>query len=774
MNKGVVFTLVMISLALVAFARTGGPDAFGYRFIDSDEGSSVSFEWIDISATGSSGPSGDDSRMTVTLPENFEWYGIEYNQVTICTNGWTCFGSVSTSDLSVDTIPDTDSPQNVMALNYMDLYASSSSSDILYQDMGDGRFVISYLDVYELSYSSNRFKMQIVIDFNRRSVQYNYLDVTPLSSSYREGVIGIEDNTGTIGLFYGFHTNTTSALHDSLSILFRSNLVVNAPYFNNCYVSDDFETGGSEIWELGRPMTGPDMPPSFPYCWCTITDGDYPPAADGYLYMPRMDIHDAGQPIFDWYQWYDIDSAGDGGVVEVSSNDGITWTQVTPEQGYPCPALEPGSALSGQPAYTGTSDGWEYQSVDLSDWVTAGEVRVRFRFASDASGEAPGWFIDDVGLTEAYGVIKGNVDLGYTTDESGALVQISSLDITDLTDVTGNYMLDRVKVGTWNVSCTKAGFAGDVEVGVAVARDETVTVDFYLPPILLATNFDSTDAGGVSDPSGAWQWGEPDSVLGPPYPAEGPEGTDSLCWGTNLSGNYTNNANWGLEFTVPLLADYPAMTIWHWYKLAGEYVGYLWDGAVVMCRSINDSDFTIVEPVEGYDGPVSDHNPWIGGERAFGGEDNGNFWHYNKFYLYEWAMDTAVIRFQLSADGAGTNRGWYIDNLVIVDDPSGTSWVAEEYKVPEEISMNAFPNPFNAATNLEFNISRPGRVRLEIFDMAGRKVRTLAASEEFSEGRHNIIWDGKSDSDRKLPTGVYLARVAQGNKTSSIRIVLLK
>ena len=260
----------------------------------------------------------------------------------------------------------------------------------------------------------------------------------------------------------------------------------------------------------------------------------------------------------------------------------------------------------------------------------------------------------------------------------------------------------------------------------------------------------------------------------PPGQALGPGGTDSLCWATNLSGNYTNNANWGLEFTVPLLADYPAMTIWHWYKLAGEYVGYLWDGAVVMCKGQYDTVFTIVEPAEGYDGPVSDHNPWIGGNEAFGGEDNGSYWHYNKFYLYEWAMDTAVIRFQLSADGAGTNRGWYVDNLVIVDDPSGTSSVGEEYKIPREMNFSAYPNPFNASTNLEFNISRPGKVTLDIFDISGRRVRTLADNEDFSSGEHSLLWDGLSDRGNELPTGIYLAKVTSRGDSHSIRIVLLK
>jgi len=774
-NSGVVIIALVICLIGAMSARTGGPDAYGYRFLDSEE-PSVEFEWIDIVATGSAGPTGDDSYRVVSLPSNFEWYGTNYNQVTMCTNGWVAIGSVASSDLSVDTIPSTSFPNNVLAINYCDLHAGYSTPPrgIYYQDMGDNTFVITYNDVYELSYTTVTFTMQVVLDCSRNTVRYNYLDVTPFMSSYREGFVGIEDNTGTIGLCYGVHRSTTSPLSDSLSVLFRSNLVYAPPYFNVCYTEDDFETdGGDDIWELGRPMVGPDMPPSFPYCWCTIKDANYPNSVDDYLYMPRMDVFGCGMPIFDWYQWYDIDSASDGGIVELTTNDGITWFQVTPEQGYPCAALNPGSALSGQPAYTGTSGDWEYQSVNLMPWVSSGELRLRFRFASDASGVAPGWYIDDIGLTEAFGVIKGHVDLGYRSDESGALVRIDSIDIEDISEVDGSYFLDRVKVGTWNISCTRDSFASAAQLGIAIARDETVEVDFYLPPTLMATNFDTNSADGVSDPPGRWQHGRPDPMVPPPGEATGPFGTDSLCWGTNLSGNYTNNANWGLEFTVPLLAEYPAMTIWHWYKMSGEYVGYLWDAAIVKCKGQYDTTWTIVDPVEGYDGPVSDHNPWVGGKWAFGGEDNGSYWHYNTFYLYDWAMDTAIIRFEIAADGAGTNRGWYIDNLVIVDDPSGTSSVGEEYLRPREIAICAYPNPFNATTTLQFDIPNAGDVELNIYDIAGRKIKTLSDGH-LDKGSHRIIWDGRSDEGRDLPTGVYLTSITFADQRKNIRLVLMK
>ncbi len=774
MNRtGTILVILCLLLVSAIIARTGGPDAFGYRFVDSDEPGGPEFEWIDISTSGSLGPSGDDSRTTVSLPSSFEYYGSFYNQLTICTNGWVCFGSTTTSGYNLDTIPSTSYPQNLLALCYMDL--TTGSGRIRYATIADGRFVVSYLNVSELGSSSNIYEMQVVLNFEHKSIQYNYLNVSPVSSSYRKGGTGIENNTGTIGLFYGWHRSTGTALHDSLSIVFRSNIVIMPPYFNNCYVADDFETEGTG-WELGRPTTvGPSMPPSFPYCWCTLKDANYNALMDCMLYLPRMIISDCGQPIFDWWQWYEIDSCKDGGVVELSTNDGVSWFSVDPEGGYPCSALDAGSALSGSPAFTGSSGDWEYQSVDLAPWVGSGEIRMRFRFASDASNEYAGWYIDDVGISEVFGVIWGYVDLGYRTDESGAEIEALGLDITDISDDSGYYFLDSIKVGTWDVSCTRDSFLPELEVGVSVARDETVRVDFYLSPVLMATNFDTNSAGGVPTPNGGWQWGRPDSLVPPPGQATGPAGTDSLCWGTNLGGNYTNNANWTLDFTIFLVADYPALSIWHWYKFAGEYAGHLWDGCCVRAKGLHDTVFSEpIAPVAGYDGPISDHNPWLGGKPGFGGLSNGDFWHYDKFFLYEWAMDTAIIRFEIAADGAGTQRGWYIDNMVIIDDPSGTNSVGEEYLRPKDISITAYPNPFNPTTTLEYDLPENCNVDISIYDISGHLVKKLLEDEYYSCGLHKIVWDGLDNTGATLPTGLYLARIKSGEHARSIKLVLLK
>lgn len=103
-----------------------------------------------------------------------------------------------------------------------------------------------------------------------------------------------------------------------------------------------------------------------------------------------------------WHQ-YNTEDGWDGGVVEVSTNNGTTWSDLGPNfitNGYNG-SLGTGSNLGGRNAFTGASTGFIQSVVNLSSF--AGQsVKIRFRFASDnntgpATG-TPGWWIDDIVL----------------------------------------------------------------------------------------------------------------------------------------------------------------------------------------------------------------------------------------------------------------------------------------------------------------------------------------------------------------------------------------
>lgn len=75
------------------------------------------------------------------------------------------------------------------------------------------------------------------------------------------------------------------------------------------------------------------------------------------------------------------------------------------------------------------------------------------------------------------------------------------------------------------------------------------------------------------------------------------------------------------------------------------------------------------------------------------------------------------------------------------------------------VMQPAFPNPTGGETSISFALGQPDVVTMEIFDVRGRKVRTLAA-DRFVADRATLAWDGRSDAGEEVPSGVYLARVA--------------
>lgn len=83
------------------------------------------------------------------------------------------------------------------------------------------------------------------------------------------------------------------------------------------------------------------------------------------------------------------------------------------------------------------------------------------------------------------------------------------------------------------------------------------------------------------------------------------------------------------------------------------------------------------------------------------------------------------------------------------------------------------PNPFNPRTTLRFRLTTPGEIRLEVFDAAGRRVRTLARGP-VSEGEHAVVFDGRDDAGRPLASGVYRYRLSAAGVDQGRSMVLVR
>ena len=84
-----------------------------------------------------------------------------------------------------------------------------------------------------------------------------------------------------------------------------------------------------------------------------------------------------------------------------------------------------------------------------------------------------------------------------------------------------------------------------------------------------------------------------------------------------------------------------------------------------------------------------------------------------------------------------------------------------------------YPNPFNPSTAIAYFLPEDCRVRLSIFDTAGRLVRTLADGPAVA-GTHTIGWDGRNDRGSSVGSGVYYYRLTAGRKTITRKLVLMR
>ncbi len=84
-----------------------------------------------------------------------------------------------------------------------------------------------------------------------------------------------------------------------------------------------------------------------------------------------------------------------------------------------------------------------------------------------------------------------------------------------------------------------------------------------------------------------------------------------------------------------------------------------------------------------------------------------------------------------------------------------------------------FPNPFNATTNIRFALPEKQRIKIEIFNVQGQKVCTLA-DQVFTAGFHSIKWDGRNWEGKSLPSGLYLYRLHTRDRVLICKLLLVR
>lgn len=92
--------------------------------------------------------------------------------------------------------------------------------------------------------------------------------------------------------------------------------------------------------------------------------------------------------------------------------------------------------------------------------------------------------------------------------------------------------------------------------------------------------------------------------------------------------------------------------------------------------------------------------------------------------------------------------------------------------LPLTLNQN-WPNPFNPSTTISYYLPESGPVRLEIFDVAGRRIAYFVNGNE-ERGNHSAVWNGAGESGSPAAAGIYIYRLTAGRETLSRKMVLVR
>jgi glucose/arabinose dehydrogenase len=102
-----------------------------------------------------------------------------------------------------------------------------------------------------------------------------------------------------------------------------------------------------------------------------------------------------------------------------------------------------------------------------------------------------------------------------------------------------------------------------------------------------------------------------------------------------------------------------------------------------------------------------------------------------------------------------------------------TMVLAADPPVAEPVALAAGPNPSTGPVTLRFSMPAGGAVRLDVFDVTGRRVARVV-DQTLPAGTHVMRWDGRDDAGEPVPAGVYLARLVTPVTTASARVVRIR
>jgi carboxypeptidase T len=145
-------------------------------------------------------------------------------------------------------------------------------------------------------------------------------------------------------------------------------------------------------------------------------------------------------------------------------------------------------------------------------------------------------------------------------------------------------------------------------------------------------------------------------------------------------------------------------------------------------------------------------------------------WKLQSFNITPYASANMLVRFRVVCDAGVNWDGWYVDNINVTGyNPVPTGVVNNGNVTPNKFELEQnYPNPFNPTTQINYSIAKEGLVKITIYDLLGREVKTLI-NEVKTPGFYAVDFDGAN-----LSSGIYFYRMESNNFVDTKKMTLIK
>lgn len=272
--------------------NAGGPDAFGYVWVDSDEPGGPAFSWVDVSGSGTDivGDLNDDNfGGPYNVGFNFPFYGNNYSQLYIGSNGIIGFATDSMFSRFKTSIPDGHTPDNMLAWMWYDLNPDDAQNPGAHVYVGNsgGNCVIQFVNYPEYDGSAtvgNVITAEVIL-YPNGDIQYQYQTVGA-GFSVENSSIGIENADGSDGLqvayltpyvknnlavkfstpyqWVGLNIGAGALLageRDTVIAKFKSGDLADGTFDANIVINNTDPNGTRNPWTIPAHLTVSDTPP---------------------------------------------------------------------------------------------------------------------------------------------------------------------------------------------------------------------------------------------------------------------------------------------------------------------------------------------------------------------------------------------------------------------------------------------------------------------------------------------------------------------------------